>query len=74
MKLMICVPLLFDIMGYRALIPIRPHGAREILVCPDLSASELFLHPETPFEYFPGANTFDDRHYSEYIVGWNGLN
>ena len=70
---MICVPLLFDIVGYRFLIAMFPYTTCKISIRPELTTPELFLYLGTPLEYFPGSDAFDNRYRSCYAIRWNRL-
>ena len=73
MELMIGVPLLFDIVGYRVLIAMSPYRTCKISIRPELSTPELFLYLGTPLEYFSSSNALDDRYYPRDAVGGNAL-
>lgn len=73
MKLMIGIPLLFDIITYCVLIPMLSYSTNKVYIRPELPTPKLLFYVRAPLEYFPDSNAFYDRYYPGQAVRWNRL-
>ncbi|MDR6504059.1 hypothetical protein J2785_007253 [Burkholderia ambifaria] len=73
MQLVVFLALILDIPAYHFFVAMLTHRAREISICPELTAPQRLLHLWASPKYFPRRDALENRHDPRHAVGWNRL-